>query len=103
MQKRVNKVIASKIIKLARNFATTISQSLIGEVSKSSKVPSFCSSANNRMVNKGGIRGIKKYVAFENNARAEASANAPSILVTKNTPVNVKKTPAIIYAIGEEK
>jgi hypothetical protein len=42
-------------------------------------------------------------VALENNARAEASANAPSILETKNTPVRVKKTPAIIYAIGDEK
>ena len=51
-----------KNTRLARYFPAITSQSRTGDVSSNSMVPSFCSSANSRMV-RAGARKIRIMVA----------------------------------------
>ena len=86
----------------ARNFPVTISNSLTGDVSKSSRVPIFCSSARSRIVIAGDMN-IMKNMAPARNPRIVASENASDTDATKKNPVMARKAADTTYAIGEAK
>ena len=57
---KVRARVAMKKVMAARNLPSTTSQSRTGEVSSSSMVPIFCSSASSRMVSTGASQGRMK-------------------------------------------
>ena len=86
----------------AKYLPITTSNSFTGEVSKSSKVPNFCSSANNLIVKPGAIK-IRKNTAPARNPLIDASANAFDTDATKKKPVTATNAAATTYAIGDAK
>ena len=79
----------NSISKLAVYFPRTTSHSLIGDVSSNSKVPNFCSSANNLIVSSGAKNTTKK---LDHSASPLTPASEKGLVIskTKNTPVNIR-------------
>ena len=89
-------------MKAARNFPTTISNSRTGEVSNSSNVPIFCSSARRRIVIAGDMK-IMKNTAPARKPRTDASEKASDTEATKKNPVIARNAADTTYAIGDAK
>ena len=98
----------------AMNLPATTSKSRTGEVSSSSSVPSFDSSASNRMVITGPSSSRTKAPVTvpvvmppeawpEKNSRREASRKGPLRLSMNSRPVKKRNAAMITYAMGDAK
>ena len=91
-----------KNIRLATYLPMMISQSRTGEVSSSSMVPSFASSAIMRMVSVGASRMKMTTVHWKNGLRVASGNGSPKSRVKKN-PVSARKISPTMYAVGLRK
>ena len=88
--------------RLARYLPTTTSQSRTGEVSSSSMVPNFCSSAKRRMVRVGASK-INMIVAPWKKLLIDACGKGLLKSRTKKKLAKARNIMATIYAVGLEK
>ena len=85
---------AIRKVKAARYLPMMISQSRTGEVSSNSMVPSFCSSANRRMVRAGASRIRIMVLHWKKLARVASGKGLFSLGTTpeaKKIPVRARK------------